>query len=183
MPTNNHERELQVKLIQLVQSAVEQDELLRTKHQINDKFRFIRDRLHTVIKRLENELQGGVGSEEQKTKSALLSDEVLVYVYLYNSKGVILSSWHNMLTPKVFYEYSVNRPIYAEKSYAEALVKQKSNKTQHAYLTIAVKLIDMTKQSSEMAVKDNLGNPVIKVRVLCISASCLLLPIMTRIIF
>ena len=66
-----------------------------------------------------------------------------------------------MFTPKVFYEYSVNRPIYAEKSHVESFLRSKINKHQHAYLTIMVNRDDITMLEGP---KDALGNPSIKVR-------------------
>ena len=62
-----------------------------------------------------------------------------------------------MVSPKVFYEYSVNRPIYAEKQYIETLLRSKSDKFQHAYLTMAVKLGEIVKPNT--ALKDASGNP------------------------
>ena len=95
---------------------------------------------------------------EKKTETVLAPDEVLIYVYLYNANGLVFRSWQNMLTPKVFYEYSVNRPIYSQKSEIESLLKSKKTLAQHAYLTIAVKASDIIKPS------DHPENPIIKVR-------------------
>ena len=53
-------------------------------------------------------------------------------------------NWQNMLTPRVFYEYSVNRPIYAEKKYVDSLLRAKGNKAHHAFLTVAIKKIHIT---------------------------------------
>src|SRR3990167_9684781 len=85
---------------------------------------------------------------------------MLVYVYLFNAHGLNFSSWQKMLSPSVFYEYSVNRPIYGEKAHVEAVIRNKTNKAQHGYLTIAVKKELISSESS----KDALGNPLIKVK-------------------
>jgi hypothetical protein len=156
--------EQEIKLAHLLKLAVDQDKALREKFGINNKFRFISERLQAALAPLEQHLksQEGTVSSEMTKKKGLLDDEMIVYVYLYNIKGALLSNWQGMLSEKVFYEYSINRPIYMEKSHIEALLKSKSNKTQHAYLMVAVKSTNVIQ--TEAAVKDSLGNPIVKVR-------------------
>ncbi len=156
-------KELEEKLHQTAQTMVQQEAELRKKYGMDDKFRFVRERLQIVFQQIEQSLQGTTKQVEDRVKkNALLEDEMVVYVYLYNAHGAALSSWQIMLTPKVFYEYSVNRPIYTEKSHIQALVRSKNNKTQHAYLTIAVKAAHVIQSSA--ASKDSLGNPVIRIK-------------------
>ncbi len=162
---NEYDKERQHKLIELVRQAISQDEALREKYEIGNKFRFVRDRLHALLEHLEKDFAAAEAkAKKQAKKSDLTEDEVLVYVYIYNVHGASLPSWQKLLIPKVFYEFSVNRPIYAEKSHIESLLKLKSNKTQHAYLTIAIKRVDITKPVSDMSPKDAAGNPVIKIK-------------------
>ena len=112
---------------------------------------------------MEQTFQNKIQQIEQKAKgNELGEDEVVVYVYLYNARGLVLSSWQNLLMPKVFYEYSVNRPIYKDKSHIQALLQSKVNKAQHAYLTVAIKASHIIQP--EAALKDNLGNPLIKIK-------------------
>jgi len=134
----SNENEQQIKLIALFNEIIQNDELLRKKYTIVDRFRFVRDRL--------------IGK--------IAADEVAVYVHLYNAQGTILRNWQTMITPKVFYEHSVNRPVYVEKKFIEALVKSKTNRLHHAYLTIAVKPADLIPQTQ----RDALNNPVDKVK-------------------
>src|SRR5207237_821400 len=75
--------------------------------------------------------------------------------------GVNFRSWQNMLTPNVFYEYSVNRPIYLEKRQIESLLRSKSNKLQHGYLTVAIKSSDIIQKE---LYKDPAGQSVIRVK-------------------
>ncbi|MHB1948655.1 MAG: type IVB secretion system protein IcmQ [Gammaproteobacteria bacterium] len=159
MPDQNDREQ---KVLELVREAVKFDEELRNAHQIGNKFRFVRDRLNGLLEGLEKNSQ----VKEvilQKSKKEIKADEVLVYVYLYNANGLNLVSWQNMLAPKVFYEYSVNRPIYLEKPYIDALLRSKTNKVQHGYLTVTVKK-DAILQSGENAMKDSIGNTVVKVK-------------------
>ena len=157
MPIDD-EKAKQCKLVELVREAVERDAVLRKKYKIGQKFRFVQDRLCTLLEQLEKSLP--VMTQREQVSAEIEADEVPVYVYLYNAQGTILRNWQTMLTPKVFYEYSVNRPIYAEKSDIEALLRSKSNKLHHAYLTVAVKSADIISRDS----KDTGGNRVIKVK-------------------
>lgn len=40
----------------------------------------------------------------------------MVYVYLYNATGADLQTWRKLLSQAVFYEHSINRPIYVDES-------------------------------------------------------------------
>lgn len=155
--------EEKLKLIEIVREAIQMDNNLREKYQIVDKFRFVRDRLAGLLKLLEESLPTGAQHTDDSMRG-MAEGEVLVYVYLYNAQGLQFRTWQNLVNPKVFYEYSVNRPIYAEKSYIETLLRTKTNKAQHAYLTIAVKPEFVFKAPEESAPRDIAGNPVIKVK-------------------
>ena len=147
------------KVLELIQKTIEQEIALREKYEVGDKFRFVRERLKQIQTQLESELHI-VQKEEKSPHKKLEPGEVPVYVYLYNAKGLQLSTWINLLTPKVFYEYSINRPIYTELSYIHALLKTKTNKQQHAYLTVAMKPEDILPSTQ----KDMNDNPIVKVR-------------------
>jgi hypothetical protein len=137
------------KILQLMRQAIEEDEKLREKYEIGDKFRFVRERLKGLFDTIEKEVSTTL-AVAKKTDKVLSSDELPVYVYLYNSKGMDFRSWSNMLAPKVFYEYSVNRPIYKDKSAIDEFLKLKTNKTQHAYLTIAIYPSDIISEEGGM---------------------------------
>jgi Dot/Icm secretion system protein (dot_icm_IcmQ) len=158
---SNDEKEQEKKLVELIREVVARDVALREKYQIGDKFRFVRDRLDSLMQQLETHVEN-VRVEEKKTITVKNDDEIFAYVYLYNSQGATLSTWTNMLTPKLFYEYSVNRPIYLDKYHIESLIKSKANRVQHSYLTVAIKQQDLI--NSEKESKDALGNAVLKVR-------------------
>lgn len=158
---SDDEKEQQFKLVQIVRDAIQKDEALREQYQISNKFRFVRDRLQALLHRLEKNLPTLV-AEEKQTRQEITADEIIVYIYLYNAKGNVLRHWQSMLTPKVFYEYSVNRPIYAEKSHVEALLRSKPDKMQHAYLTVAIKKSDII--ATENVIKDTMGHPLVKIK-------------------
>ena len=66
MPVNKEDKE---KLLKLVKDAIKQDESLREQFQIGDKFRFIRDRLHALLTRVEENF---VTAEEESVFTGLL---------------------------------------------------------------------------------------------------------------
>lgn len=163
MSNNQKNVEYGEQVLQLVQAIVSQDEALRKTYGIDNKFRFIRERLQNLLQRLEQELHATMKKqiEEKVKKNVLSDDESLVYVYLFNAHGTVLSSWQNLLTPKVFYEYSVNRPIYMDRAHVHSLVQSKSNKAQHGFLTVAIKTVNVIQSEG---LKDSLGNPLIKIK-------------------
>lgn len=150
----------QKELLKLIQEAIKQDELLREKFEIGEKFRFIRDRLQALYNSTEESLRE-LEQEENKQGNVLAEDEIAVYVYLYNAQGMVLQTWQKMVSPSVFYEYSINRPIYSDKANIEAFIRAKPNRQQHAYLTIAVKKTSLLPNEN---IKDPLGHPLIKVK-------------------
>lgn len=159
MPNEN--KDAKEKLLQLMHEVIRQDTELREKFKIGEKFRFIRDRLKIVFNRVEENLTA-LKQEMEKQEKIVSEDETLVFVYLYNTQGMVLKTWQKLLNPAVFYEYSVNRPIYPEKSSIETYIKNKANKSQHAFLTIVVKKKDILASSDTM--KDSFNHPLVKVR-------------------
>jgi len=157
MSTENQEQK--EKLLQLVQEALQRDSELREKHQVGEKFRFIRDRLQALLHSVKENLAALKKSTEE-TSDVVSEDDMLVYVYLYNAQGIVMQTWQKMLQPSVYYEYSVNRPVYMEKSHIEAFIRAKPNKVQHGYLTVAVKKSDVVIGET----KDPIGHPLVKVK-------------------
>ncbi len=157
------DRQNKEKLLQHMQEAVRQDKTLREQYQMGDKFRFIRDRLAALLQQVETSVNESIEEEEKKDQVAT-EEETLVYVYLYNAQGLVVKTWQKMLSQTVFYEYSINRPIYAEKTAIEAYIRSKPNKVQHGYLTIIVRKNDVVVSAESSSVKDTVGNALIKVR-------------------
>jgi hypothetical protein len=149
------------KLKNLVVKACQQDEALRLQYEIGDKFRFIRDRLHALSEHVEKSLSF-ITIERTVTDYQLAEDEILIYVYLYNTQGRIIQTWQKMLNPGAFYEYSVNRPVYTEKQKLEEFIRsKKTEKMQYGYLTIALKKHDLININHST---DQLGNALAKIR-------------------
>src|SRR6266567_2544577 len=160
MPNEKEQRE---KLLQLVRDVVDQDKILREKYQVGDKFCFIRDRLNALLACVEESLNTLQQDTEQKT-SDILEDETVVYIYLFNAQGLNFQTWLKMLGPSVFYEYSVNRPIYTEKSHVDTFIRSKSTINQHAYISIVIKKIAILPEVAGDVTKDPIGSPIVKVK-------------------
>ena len=154
------EIEQKEKLLELVRDAVAHDKNLREEFLIGDRFRFIRDRLEALLARVEENLTA-LRKQEEERKDEISENEMMVYVYLYNAQGLVFQSWQKMLNPSVFYEHSVNRPIYSDKSHIEAYIRSRPSKAQHGYITVVVNKADAP--LTETA-KDVIGNPLIKVK-------------------
>jgi len=155
----NMQDEQKEALLQLLKDTLARDGELRNEYQIGDKFRFIRDHLTLLLNNAEEHFAHH--HEEEGNEEGLAEDETIVYVHLFNAQGMLLDTWKKMLLPKVFYEYSVNRPVYHEKPHVEALIRAKTNKMQHGYLAVVVKQEAVLHSDS---LKDSLDNPLVKVK-------------------
>ena len=153
--------EQKARLMKLVRDAVQHDDELRQQYQVGEKFRFIRDRLLALLSRVEENF-AATQEKNERVIYQMADDEILIYVYVYNAQGLSLQTWQKMLNPAVFYEYSINRPIYREKADIDGLIRGKPNQSQHGYLTIAVKKQDILATADLL--KDALGNQLIKVK-------------------
>lgn len=151
------------KLLQLLRETVAKDTALREKYQMGDKFRFIRDRLQALLNRTEENIKT-MQAQEEKSKDAMSAEETPVYVYIYNAQGLVLQTWNKLLLPQVFYEYSVNRPIYNDRHAIETYIRGRPNRAQHGFLTVAVKKTDIIQQAPNEITKDNIGNTLIRVK-------------------
>jgi len=156
---HKNEQDTKQKLIEFIHEVLTKDQALRDQYGVGEKFRFVRDKLNALLTYVENEVT--FTSDTAALIPSALHDEQVVYVYLFNSQGVVLSSWRKMVHESVLYEYSINRPIYSEKAQIDALIRSRPNKLQHAYLSIIVKKTDiLNKQTSQ----DAIGNTLLKVK-------------------
>ena len=78
--------------IALLRGLVERDRILRTKYNIENKFRFVREALESLFTHLEEKFNSLSNSENLLKENILLENEKMVYVYLYNANGIVLSS-------------------------------------------------------------------------------------------
>ncbi len=157
---SNDDREQKLKLIELIRDATKHDEELRKKYDIADRFRFVRDRLHALLDQLEKHAKATEPAKAKEAGGGLSEGEAIIFIYLYNAQGILVSSWQKMLTPKLLYEYSINRPLYANYAEIDLLIRNKANKVQHGYLAVIVKQ-DMIVPTGT---KDAFDSPIIRVK-------------------
>jgi len=162
IPTTEDHQQIE-QLHALTQETLQQDKVLRDKYQMGDKFRFIRDRLAALVKEMDA-LVDSIKVTKAKKEMVVGEDEALVYVYLFNAQGINLSTWFRMVNRSVFYEYSVNRPIYLDKASIQAFINKKSNKVQHGFLTIMVKKQDILTTDENGTLKDSDDHAIVKVK-------------------
>lgn len=151
------------KLQEYVITLVALDKALRDKYQMGDKFRFVRDKIEALQATVQESFKS-LTPEERAHKDVVGQDETVVYVYLFNAHGVTLPTWLKLLTPTIFYEHSVNRPIYIEKVHVEGFVRRKQNKVQHGYISVVIKKDDVLKGEGVDNLKDSYDHPLIKVK-------------------
>lgn len=155
-------KDLKARLLKIVDDLAAEDKKLREELGIGDKFRFIRDRVGSLKTHMDEALASIQFETDEEKGREVRDDEQVVYVYLFNAHGIDVQTWHKMLHPSVYYEYSINRPIYQEKDHIESFIRSKSDKTQHGYLTVAVQKNLISSQGGSY--KDNLGHPLVKIR-------------------
>lgn len=163
MPQDNEQEQLKL-LIGLIQEALQRDAQLRQAHQVGERFRFVRDRLQTLLETIEKETAITEDVVKLAPEVKVEEDELLVYIHLYNAQGAVVRTWQGMITRKAFFDFSVNRPIYQDRKHIEAFIRSKPNKAQHAYLTVAMKKDRVLPPSEEGGLKDPLENPLLKVK-------------------
>jgi hypothetical protein len=158
--TNKEQNE---KLLKLLKEAVQHEATLRNQYQMGEKFRFIRDRLQALMLQVESQISELEKKTEQK-KDIIADNEMVVYVHLFNAQGILLQTWLKMLNASVFYDHSVNRPIYIDKAHIEEFIRSKANKVQHAYLAVAVPKQARMSAEGDESLKDTMGHPLIKIK-------------------
>lgn len=150
------------KLLAVLNELVAKEAALREECHLGDKFRFVREK----IQGLRESVAAALATIEEEVVSSapvVAEDEVVVYVYLYNAQGILVPTWRKMVAPSVLYEYSVNRPIYANQADIDSVIRSKADKHQHAYLAIAVKKADVITLADTTS-QDAQNYPLVRVR-------------------
>jgi hypothetical protein len=139
-------------LVEVLHSIVKKETELRDKCDIGVRFNVIHTQLQVLAHNVEEAVQELIKEQAcivEKNVFTLKEDEALVYVYLFNAQGNSLKTWRKLLLPSALIEHSVNRPVYAERSQVEEVIRGKANKDQHAYVEIVVKKEDILNAASK----------------------------------
>lgn len=148
-----------------IAKLVELESESREYYDVGVRFSVIRNLIQSVNQYVKESIKQR--ELEQASQESEQTDEDQgreVYVYLFNILGRKLSSWYHLLSQQSLMEHSVNRPIYGRRSHVEELLRSKNSLEQHAFIAISVDPSDITMDMTDSVLKDNLGNPLMRVR-------------------
>lgn len=153
------------KLRELLNEILTVEKELRESCEIGTRFNVIRTQLEILLDKFEKEVTAvsSVLKEIQKVDRKLKEDEILIYVYLFNSQGGVVKTWQRLLSQDALMEHSVNRPIYINKDEILKVLEYKTDKLQHSYLEVAIRKYDIVKPTSG-PIKDQNGFDLLKIR-------------------
>lgn len=148
-----------------VESLVRKEKALRKQYNIADRYKAISSRLEALFKHV----QESANLPQQQLSPVRLppvlgEGERYVFVHLFNAKGKILTRWEAMLSPRLLCEYSVNRPVYAQKDEVEAYIRSREDSDQHAFLMMKVLDITVLDSFDSPAQTDTLGQSLVKLK-------------------
>ncbi|MDP1602311.1 MAG: Dot/Icm secretion system protein IcmQ [Legionella sp.] len=103
------------------------------------------------------------GTEQKEKKMAVLqSGQQEVFIALYSSEGNQLQSWERIIAN--LQRQMISRPIYAQESDVQFLIKSKENKLNEAYVVIVVNEEDILTVSSDKIPRDKFGKPLMSLK-------------------
>ena len=96
------------------------------------------------------------------SRMALRTEQQEVFISLYSSDGTNLQSWEKIIVnlPRQM----ISRPIYSCEDHVKTVIKSKENKQNEAYIAIYVNKTDIINLSSDKAMVDKMGHPLITVK-------------------
>ena len=140
--TSQFEKERNRKIIDIVRRAIDDDKARREKFKIGDQYGFIPEKLSSILKRLENNLdysQEAAAISRPAWYRELADDEQVIYIYLYNAQGKDKFVWERLLSSQSLSEYSFSRPIYLDRANIEKILRNRGDSPTHAFIAIIVK--------------------------------------------
>lgn len=148
-----------------IKKLVDMESQMRQQCDVGVRFSVIRNLIQSVNQYVKESIkQREIDDQPEETDTDSDKQDRVVYVYLFNILGRKLSAWYHLLSQQALMEHSVNRPIYGRREHIEELLRSKQSLEQHAYLVVSVDPEDITMDMSDSVLKDNLGNPLIRVR-------------------
>lgn len=158
--------ESNAQLLEELDNIVNIEKELRQHCGIGSRFKVIKTQLQNILQKYTKRIQQlqRVDQDVDKDTDVLGQDEVLVYVYLFNTKGAVLKNWENLLLPRALIDHSVNRPIYTKRQHIEEVLRTKPNKEQHAYLEIAIKKDNILHSAQNDALRDQQDFSLLRIK-------------------
>jgi hypothetical protein len=159
---DDEKRKLQ--LLNYLKSLVAKDSALRKKYNIGDRYKVIATRLKNLVQYVERntDMEKALEQSSGKSKGELNANQMLVYVYLFNTNGRWLQRWTQMFSKKNLYEYGFNRPIYLSEKAVQSYINSREFKDEHAYIAVVVNKDDASEGQAHLT--DSLEQPLIKIK-------------------
>lgn len=157
------DQEAAQRLIDIASSASDEENKLRQSFQVDDKPSFIATQLENLARKIKDNLKFVVSktlADAGADKGALAPDELMVYVHLFHSQGQTMRSWRALLSPDIFRECSINRPVYLEQSHVNNLMAANKDKLNHACVVVKIKKSEV----KEGDVRDEYNQPLLKLK-------------------
>lgn len=142
---DNFEKERNRKIIDIVRRAIDDDKVRREQFKIGDQYSFIPEKLLSILKRLEDNLD--YSEEVITTRPAwyrdIADDEQVIFIYLYNAHGKDKHVWERLLSTKALNEHSFSRPTFLNRADVEKILHNRGDSPTHAFIGVAVKKKDI----------------------------------------
>lgn len=87
---------------------------------------------------------------------------VTVYVSLYQSESRNINVWSS--TIKALAEHSISRPVYAEETHVQELIRNKANPATEAYCAVHVKREDIVPPYQGKVAQDRFGHDLLSLK-------------------
>lgn len=154
--------------LNLIEQALTEELALREKHAIGARFGVIGSQLNSLLDGAKMQLSVKLDSAATKKQTIVelspADDETVVYVYLFNARGRVLSTWSKLLNNRALHEHSVNRPIYTDVAHIEELIRSKTDACNHGFFKIIVKNEHIIADVANTTFFDSLGHPLLRLR-------------------
>lgn len=172
---DDRDPELLHQLLALAEEAVKFEASERQGAEIASRFSILSSQLKSLVTDCKKEVEAVHGGKEEQEDDVLdvADDETEIFIYLFNTNGMKLITWQPLLAHRALIDHGVNRPIYARKRCIEELIRSKSMSTQHAFVRAVIKKQDILMSEADSILKDNIGNPIIRIKYGVLKASSL----------
>lgn len=130
---------------------------------------FLRNTLKPLIAiklEAETELQcfEEIANARLKQKRVLASDEIEVYISLFQSDGYNIAKWAMQL--RSLDRYTVGRPVYENEADIEKRIRLRNTAgvANEAYVVVAIKKTDIQANLNQASLNDQFGNPLLQLK-------------------
>lgn len=118
----------------------------------------IRDKFINVLGEMPN-LENGIPRVGRHHEDEVHQE---VFIALYSSEGNNMQAWERILSnlPRQI----ISRPVYADESGVQSIIKTKTNKINEAYVAIGISQSSILNLPQDKIPIDKLGNPLLSIK-------------------